>query len=440
MASFIFRLPHERYDPTAPGNIKPIVEKVKKAVQTATDSIAKKTDPKDASNDASKDTKTDSAAQTATDNSTSSTTVAVAKPKFDYVATAGDLKPGNVLKTPQYWAIWGGLLCNSAAAYAIIGSAKNLMLDVYGVQYPLLVTSAFAATFVSMISAFNLSGRLGWGAVSDKIGRKRAFNLMWGLSIPFYLGIPFAASLLEQGVDMQSSLLPLGVFYGSVCLAIACFGGSAAISPAYLVDLYGPKFSAANAGQLLSYLMISGYLGPLTVTTLREMATKQAIEDLTSKVDIGTFVAKFGATPDRLSELMASKSISIEKLMEVVPSGTPDPTPYLYNTVFVTLAGLQFIALMCNQAVTKVPDQKFIDQQKQDDIDAHKLEQIEDKSHEMGQVLKNKSKTDLDQQVLEAIKKDTITEAPKLMTENETKAFQQTITEAGEKIEANAKK
>lgn len=384
-SAMLFKLPHARYDPTQPGNLSPLgpAETVVAAkVKKTADNVAHKKDHKDAAVE-HKDAKTSSSSSAVVDKTTTSTTektttesTAVTpttpelsdKAPFDYMATPADgsLRPANVLKTRQFWLLWTALVCQAGSAYSIIGGAKTLMTDIYSVSYPLIVTSSFAAMFVSMISAFNLSGRLAWGGVSDKIGRKRTFDLLFALGIPFYLGIPFSAHLLETGGMEQSTIMPLALFYASVCLTITCFGGGAAISPAYVSDLFGPKYAAANAGQLLSYLMIAGYLGPVTASQLRELANKQAIEGLVTKVDFATFFDKFGASPDQLPQLIQSKTVTIAKMLEICPPETVDPTPYLYDNVYITMAGLQFIALLANQGITKVDPKWFALQKEQD--------------------------------------------------------------------------
>ncbi len=89
----------------------------------------------------------------------SATAALMPKPR-DFVAVGGNVTASQAMKLPQFWLVWAGMCFNSTAAYMIIGAGKTMMTDIFSGAYPLLVTSAFAATFVSMISMFNLGGQL----------------------------------------------------------------------------------------------------------------------------------------------------------------------------------------------------------------------------------------------------------------------------------------
>lgn len=204
--------------------------------------------------------------------------------------------------------------------------------------------------------------------MSDAIGTRRTFTWLWGLGVPLYLAMPFAAHMLPQvlvdGPLMDPSLtqlVPLGVFYMSVMLAISTFGGSAAVCPAYVSDLFGSKYVGAIHGQVLSFLIIAGYLGPLTCSFLRDFSMRTAIADLAAKITPERFAEVFGAPITELDTLITTKTVTIPRLMEIMPLGTQDPTPFLYDYTMITMASLQLLGLMCNLAIRKV-DPKFYEQ------------------------------------------------------------------------------
>jgi hypothetical protein len=66
---------------------------------------------------------------------------------------------------------------------------------------PDIVTSAFAAKFLLCLSAANLGGRLGWAAISDKLGRRSVFFLFTLSSIPVYLSLPYFVGHAVAGAD-----------------------------------------------------------------------------------------------------------------------------------------------------------------------------------------------------------------------------------------------
>lgn len=43
------------------------------------------------------------------------------------------------------------------------------------------------------------------------------------------------------------------------------------------------------------------------------------------------FLTAFGTTRDHLDELMAAKAVNIQRLLELLPPETIDPTPFVYN-------------------------------------------------------------------------------------------------------------
>ena len=72
------------------------------------------------------------------------------------------------------------------------GVAKTMMSDIFGTLMPLVVTAAFASTYVLMISVFNMIGRFFWASTSDYIGR-----LLTAWSIAGVLG-PLAITSLRR--------------------------------------------------------------------------------------------------------------------------------------------------------------------------------------------------------------------------------------------------
>lgn len=78
-----------------------------------------------------------------------------------------------------------------------------------------------------------------------------------------------------------------------------------------------------------------------------------------SQVDPQVFEREFGAPMEQLSELIASKTVNISQLMLHVPAGTPDPTPYLYNTALYAAAGLLCVSAAANALMRPVDKKHF---------------------------------------------------------------------------------
>ena len=95
------------------------------------------------------------------------------------------------------------------------------------------------------------------------------------------------------------------------------------------------------------------------LTTLRQTSVEDAITDLANKCDPAIFYERYGAPISNLEELIETKTVTIPSLMEIVPPGTLDPTPHLYDTTFYTMSGMIGAALLCNALVFPVARKHF---------------------------------------------------------------------------------
>lgn len=254
------------------------------------------------------------------------------------------------LKTPQFYQLWIVLCFNVTAGIGVLAVAKTMMTEIFGTTLPGVVDSAFAATYVLMISLFNMIGRFVWASASDWLGRKRTYYLFFGLGILLYCSIPYFA----QQVSASPAVTWLVLFYATTMLIFTMYGGGFATIPAYLADLFGTRFVGGIHGRLLTAWSTAGVLGPLAITSLREHATTKAITGLVATIEPARFEAAFGAGVAELDRLVAAKTVTIAKLMELAPAGTLDPTPSLYNTTMYLMAALLFVALISNALMRPV--------------------------------------------------------------------------------------
>ena len=258
--------------------------------------------------------------------------------------TLHDVDIDEALKTPQFYQLWIVLCFNVTAGIGVLAVAKTMMTEIFGTTLPGIVDLEFAATYVLMISLFNMVGRFFWASTSDYIGRRNIYYIFFGLGIALYCSIPFFA----QQVSAAPATVWLVGFYAATMLIFTMYGGGFATIPAYLADIFGTRYVGGIHGRLLTAWSTAGVLGPLAITTLRENAVTAAILDLSSRIDPALFRSSFGAGLDQLEQLTAAKTVTIAKLMEIAPAGTPDPTPHLYNQTMYLMAFLLFIALVAN--------------------------------------------------------------------------------------------
>ena len=248
------------------------------------------------------------------------------------------------LKTRQFYQLWVILCFNVTAGIGVLAVAKTMMTDIFGRTLPDIVDLNFAATYVLMISLFNMCGRFIWASASDYLGRKTTYYTFFVLGIILYCSIPYSA----QQVSVNPSVVWLVYFYAATMIIFTMYGGGFATIPAYLADVFGTRYVGGIHGRLLTAWSSAGVFGPLAITSLRENSVNNAIQDLVARIDPAAFRAKFGADIDHLDVLVEAKTVTITKLMEIAPAGTIDPTPNLYNTTMYLMAVLLFIALLSN--------------------------------------------------------------------------------------------
>jgi len=248
------------------------------------------------------------------------------------------------LKTRQFYQLWIVLCFNVTAGIGVLGVAKTMMTEIFGTTLPNIVDGAFAATYVVMISVFNMIGRICWASSSDFLGRRNTYWIFFALGIVLYCSVPYTA----QQVSVNPTVVWLVYFYAATMIIFTMYGGGFATIPAYLADVFGTRFVGGIHGRLLTAWSSAGVFGPVAITSLREISVNKAINDLVSKIDPVVFREKFGAGMEQLEQLVQAKTVTIAKLMEIVPSGTIDPTSNLYNTTMYLMAVFLFIALIAN--------------------------------------------------------------------------------------------
>ena len=136
--------------------------------------------------------------------------------------------PGEMLKSPRYYLIAITFMLACMGGLMMIGFAK-----------PIAVAKGLASTAtigVLAISLFNSLGRLLWGIISDKLGRKTAIIIL--------LSGGTLLSLLVNAVNGYW-------IYGLIALIGFFYGGLLSTFPSMTADLFGPEHQATNYGFVL---------------------------------------------------------------------------------------------------------------------------------------------------------------------------------------------
>jgi len=272
-------------------------------------------------------------------------------PSASGMVTRNNVHIDQALKTRQFWLLWIVLCFNVTAGIGVIGVAKTMINEIFGEL--VVVTAAFAGTYVLMISVFNMVGRFFWASTSDFIGRKNTYHCFFILGTILYLSIPFWA-----GMGGGAALIG---FYIATMIIFTMYGGGFATIPAYLADMFGTMHVGGIHGRLLTAWSTAGVLGPFAITYLRDLSRNNAISDLVARMDPAAFAERFGAPVSSLQELVDANTVTIARLMEIAPAGTADPTPSLYNTTMYAMAALLVIAFFANLFVRPVGDRHHVE-------------------------------------------------------------------------------
>ena len=254
-------------------------------------------------------------------------------------------------RTPQFYLLWIILCFNVTAGIGLIGVAKTMVTDIFGATLPHIATPAFAAGYVLMISVFNLGGRFFWASLSDtRVGRRGVFYLLTGAGAALYACVPIATA----SVGANPSVVWLIMFCVATMIIFTMYGGGFSTMPAYVADTFGRTSLSGIYGRALTAWSVAGAIGPFALTRMRELSEQNSIAYLAARASPRAFEDKFGAPVERLSELVAAKTVTIERLMEIAPPGSVDPTPSLYNTTMLAMAALLVIGFFANAALKPV--------------------------------------------------------------------------------------
>ncbi|MEO7207314.1 MAG: OFA family MFS transporter [Steroidobacteraceae bacterium] len=170
------------------------------------------------------------------------------------LVTAANVSAAVAWRTPQFWLLWMVLCMNVTAGIGVLGQASPMIQE----MFPGRITAIVAASFVGLMSLFNMLGRFFWASTSDFIGRRNTYMVFFVLGIVLYFLVPTAGHI---------GSIPL--FVGAFCIIISMYGGGFSTVPAYLRDVFGTMEVGAIHGALLTAWSAAGVLGPVLVNYIR---------------------------------------------------------------------------------------------------------------------------------------------------------------------------
>ncbi len=167
---------------------------------------------------------------------------------------------GQMLKTPQYYMILLTFAFGASAGLMSIGLMKLFpmqALQAAGIEKA--VASGIAGTAMAVFfSLANGFGRIAWGAISDKLGRKNSIVLMMATQGVFVILFQWMAGT------------PALLFLGATLIGFN-FGGNFALFPTITADTFGAKYVGQNYGWVFLAYGIGGIFGPILGGKLGDM-------------------------------------------------------------------------------------------------------------------------------------------------------------------------
>ena len=156
------------------------------------------------------------------------------------------------LKTWQWWALWALLFINVSAGISVISQEAPMFQELTG------VTAKVAAGMVGIVSIGNAFGRIFWGSLSDMVGRRLAFVLMFGIQALLFVLYP--------------GLHAVSIITSVTFIILMCYGGGFGTMPAFCADYFGSKNMGAIYGLMLTAWSFASAFGPLLIAHMREVS------------------------------------------------------------------------------------------------------------------------------------------------------------------------
>ena len=155
---------------------------------------------------------------------------------------AEDVPTREMLRRSSFYLAFCGLVCLAAVGNSVISFARDLALSL-GAQ------ARLATTLVGVLSICNGLGRILFGVVFDRFGRKRTMLAANILTIA-------AAGITLLAVTAHA--LPLGV--AGLCLTGFSYGAAPTISSAFTSAFYGAKYFPLNFSIMNFNLVFASFM------------------------------------------------------------------------------------------------------------------------------------------------------------------------------------
>jgi OFA family oxalate/formate antiporter-like MFS transporter len=179
------------------------------------------------------------------------------------------------IRSWPWYGLWMLLFLNTTAGIAIISQAAPMAQEISH------VTPGVAAGLVGIISIANGLGRFLWAWLSDAIGRRSVFLIMFPVQALVFFLLP--------------SVHSFSAFTALACVILLCYGGGFGTMPAFAADYFGAENVGSIYGLMLTAWGFAGVLGPTLVAAMRQSSGRydEALYMLAALMLVSTVIPAF---------------------------------------------------------------------------------------------------------------------------------------------------
>ena len=155
-----------------------------------------------------------------------------------------------MMRTPTFWVLAILFVIGTTSGMMAIGHASPIAREILG------LSPAAAGVVVSYLAMGMVVGKVGWGFVSDRVGR-----------IPVLVAMLVVATIALIVMGQASTYVPVVLGMSAVGL---CYGGFLALMGPVTADAFGSKHLELNFGIMFLAVAIAAYIGPRIAAAVSE--------------------------------------------------------------------------------------------------------------------------------------------------------------------------